>query len=227
MVINNYIMYILKNTWKGRQGGSLLVDAACSFPVFIMALCLLLSLLNHVETEENTVYAQVQNALSSENSKTVTAVLQITDLQYSSERVPFKGAFDFFLEEEYVSKKFIAYRSFSGASTGIGSEGGIVYVFPKRGERYHRAGCECLEAGSAPRILNAALRKKCQPCQLCHPELLPEGASVYLYSSGSKTYHRDSCSIITKTYESMSLAEAQEKGYTPCMLCLNLGGGYE
>ncbi len=117
----------------------------------------------------------------------------------------------------------IAFRPFAGESSeGPDADSLRVYVFPKRGERYHIAGCQVLKNGGVQTVLTASLRKRLKACTICDPGDLPDGAPVYMYSSQSGAYHRKSCSIVTKTFISMPRSEAVERGYTPCMVC---GGG--
>ena len=42
--------------------------------------------------------------------------------------------------------------------------------------------------------------------------------TVYVTASGKK-YHKNGCSYLTSTQRSVSLTEAQSKGYTPCSRC--------
>lgn len=97
-----------------------------------------------------------------------------------------------------------------------------VYVFPKSGERYHVLSCYILRSGGIELCLTSALRRDKQPCRICKPQELPNGASIYMVQSESGIYHRQSCPTITKKYVSMSKSEAISQGYTPCQIC---GGG--
>ena len=98
-----------------------------------------------------------------------------------------------------------------------------VYVFPKRGTRYHIRSCSTLREGEISAILNARIRRTYAPCKLCHPETLPDGAAVSLYAQASHVYHRQNCATVKKSYIYIPKSEAISAGYTPCILC---GGGH-
>ena len=120
----------------------------------------------------------------------------------------------------------LIYRPFVGESKSIAdTEDYLVYVFPKRGERYHREGCSTMKAGDIEVILTQSVRKKYKACQICKPGSLPNGALVCLFSDSSVVFHKRSCASITKSYETMTRSEAEKKGYTPCMLCIGGSGG--
>ena len=93
-------------------------------------------------------------------------------------------------------------------------------MFPKRGIRYHVLGCSTLVNGDREVILTNAVRRNYSACRICRPGALPNGASVCLYSENSRVYHRRSCASVEKTYEVMTRSEAEQKGYTPCLLCI-------
>ncbi len=74
--------------------------------------------------------------------------------------------------------------------------------------------------GDRELVLTDPVRMFYEPCKICRPQILPNGALVYMYSESSSVYHRKSCASISKSYETMSRSEAESKGYTPCMLCI-------
>ena len=94
-----------------------------------------------------------------------------------------------------------------------------VYVFPKYGERYHAYGCRIMKEGSVEAILTEQLKRKYAACKTCRPSSLPYGSLVFLFSDGSRVYHRKECPCITKYYVSMPKGEAVAEGYTPCLFC--------
>lgn len=122
------------------------------------------------------------------------------------------------------SFKNVVFRPFVGESLQAGAYDAVhVYVFPKRGERYHIRSCSILQDGQIQAILTEKIRKAYTPCKLCHPETLPNGAQICLFSSESRIYHRHSCSSVTKNFVCIPRSEAIAAGYTPCRIC---GGGH-
>ena len=189
--------------------GSVLVDAACCLPVFIVSICLLLSLINQAEAEESS-YAKMAGQVQTQVGLMAVAGMD-TDVDY---------LIQFDLPGNGVVTKLL-YRPFVGESDDIsGKDDELVYIFPKRGIRYHRYGCSTMVDGDRELVLTNSVRNNYAACRLCKPGDLPNGALVYMYSEDSTVYHRKSCASVTKSFETMSRSEAEEKGYTPCMLCI-------
>ncbi len=118
------------------------------------------------------------------------------------------------------SSKNVVFRPFVGESSQSGSYDEVhVYVFPRRGERYHIRSCPVLQNGEVQTVLTESIRRSCAPCSLCHPDALPDGAPVALFSAGSKVYHRQNCPAVTKSFICMPRSEAVAGGYTPCQIC--------
>ncbi|NCB41528.1 MAG: hypothetical protein EOM59_02800 [Clostridia bacterium] len=118
------------------------------------------------------------------------------------------------------SLKKIVYRPFVGESEQSTSyDATRVYVFPKRGERYHIRSCYILQGGGIEVLLTEQFRRVNKPCPICNPQELPNGSNVYIVKQESNIYHRKSCPTITKSYVCMSKSEAISKGYTPCQIC--------
>lgn len=94
-----------------------------------------------------------------------------------------------------------------------------VWVFPQRGERYHKE--TCLFVSNEPRqnILTDALRKHYTPCTICDSGNLPNGSLVYCYPAYGEVYHRSSCSQVDKYVVPMDLQDAESRGYSPCSKC--------
>ena len=189
--------------------GSLFVDAACTLPVFIISICLLLSLINQAGAEE-TAYKDMASRAKTQVDLIAASGADIqTDVLFQTAR-PGNG----------VLLKLV-YRPFCGESDSIADEDDeLVYVFPKRGIRYHRAGCSTMTEGDREIILTNTVRRMYAACRICKPQALPDGAYVCLYTENSSVYHRRSCASITKTFETMTRSEAEQKGYTPCLLCI-------
>ncbi len=200
---------LLRTVSAGRVRASLFVDAACCLPVFILSMCLLLSLINQAGAEQQA-YADMADRADTQVDIIAASGLDIeTDILFELAR-PGNG----------VLLKLI-FRPFVGESSRIASsDDELVYVFPKRGIRYHRAGCGTMVNGDIELILNSAVRSRYSACRICKPGSLPDGAFVCVYSESSDVYHRRSCASVTKSFEIMTKHEAKEQGYTPCMLCL-------
>lgn len=189
----------MKKVFRTSKKGSLIVDAAICLPIFIIAICSILGLIRQVLFEE-------------ENFKKIANESQGLCALYASTGIDLDGI-------QYLSseKERLAFIPFSGHTDSEGDC--LVYIFPKSGRRYHIIGCSTLKAGEIETILTDKVRKTYKPCQICKPESLPNGASVFIYSDGSKIYHKKTCATITKTYEKLRKKEAIEKGYTPCRIC--------
>ena len=189
--------------------GSLFVDAACTLPVFIISICMLLSLINQAGAEETAFRDMAARAQTTIDAVAASGLDIETDVLIQTER-PGNGVL-----------LRLVYRPFCGESSGIADENDeLVYVFPKRGIRYHRAGCSTMVEGDREIILTNAVRRTYSACRICKPGDLPNGACVCMYTENSSVYHRRSCASITKSYETMTRSEAEKKGYTPCLLCI-------
>ena len=184
--------------------GSLLVDAAVCIPVFILAMAAILSLVLHVGTEEK-------------NFREMAEQSQVLTVAYAA-----AGIDDDRIHYLHSDGQNLAFRPFSGADDSGGDT--LVYIFPKRGERYHIAGCPTMKPGEIETILTDQIRRSYRACEICKPETLPNGAPVCLYSESSRIFHRKSCATITKSYEKICKSEAEARGYTPCMHCIRISG---
>ena len=121
------------------------------------------------------------------------------------------------------SCKSVTFRPFLGESVQTDAyDRTHVYVFPKRGERYHIRSCSILQNGQVQVVLNGRIRRTCSACSLCNPDQLPDGAPVCLFSALSRVYHRQSCASVTKNFVCIPRSDAIAAGYAPCQLC---GGG--
>ncbi len=94
-----------------------------------------------------------------------------------------------------------------------------VYIFPKRGEKYHSKGCTFLRAASTSAALNGSLRKKYKSCPLCHSSRADDGALVYYFPSDGEDYHLPGCASLQRNYIEISKADALERGYSACSKC--------
>jgi hypothetical protein len=94
-----------------------------------------------------------------------------------------------------------------------------VYIFPKRGEKYHSAGCGFLTAASTSGVLTRSIKAKYKPCPLCGSGKAPSGARIYYFPSAGEDYHLSGCSALQRNYVEIDKRDALERGYTPCSKC--------
>ena len=264
-----YINKILnKHADSKRWNGSIIVDAACCLPVFLIALGMMILLIMQCGMEESvfrfgvkaadhTVLADIlstedtEGSLEAEEAGVFAASLMgsaaldwgtdnlVYMKSYSegnkqafngglcldniikagvshSSRVRIPGAF----AANPITSRTMVFRKWKGESEGFASlDNSRVYVFPKRGERYHVEGCSTMKEGCVETVLTKKLRNSYSPCQLCKPSKLSDGAIVYMFSGASKVFHRKTCASITKSYECITKSQAVAEGYTPCMHC--------
>ena len=187
-----------------NKKGSLLVDAAVCIPVFILAMAAILSLVLHIGTEEK-------------NFREMAGKSQLLTVAYAT-----AGLDDGSIHYLHSEGQSLAFRPFTGADDTAGDT--LVYIFPKRGERYHVAGCPTMQPGEIETILTDQIRRRYRACEICKPGSLPNGAPVFLFSGSSSVYHKKSCASITKSYEKIAKSEAESRGYTPCMHCIKTSG---
>ena len=203
----------LRRLFTGKRG-SVTVDAACCLPVFVLTMCLLLSLINQAGAEQQAYADMASRAKLQVDAIAVSGLDINTDVLIQLAR-PGNG----------VLLRLI-YRPFTGESDKIASgDDELVYVFPKRGIRYHREGCLTMKEGDIELVLTAAVRRRYKACRICKPGSLPNGALVCVYSESSGVYHKRTCASVEKSFETMTKSEAEEQGYTPCMHCIGKDNG--
>ena len=97
--------------------------------------------------------------------------------------------------------------------------GGIVWVFPEAGEKYHGENCTYVKAHAREVILTDRIRSGFSPCRLCDAGSLSGGSVVYCFFSYGESYHRGDCRSVDRYTVEISKEEAEEEGYTPCSKC--------
>ncbi len=214
---------------KDRRRASVIVDAAVCLPVFLLAMGLILCLMMEIRAEENEFCILTDKAVKDMQVK--GAVYRLSHGSVSVQGVREKRA-SVSVRLPYIADKgktkaveYLVYRPFIGADGDPDRGDTRVYVFPKRGQRYHTRECFILQEGAVEVILSKDLRKKYKACTICHPEELKNGSHVFMFGSNSSMFHRKSCASISKAFISMTLSQAESDGYTPCMHCFG-GGGY-
>lgn len=94
-----------------------------------------------------------------------------------------------------------------------------VYIFPKRGEKYHAKGCTFLKAASTSAVLSGSVRRKYKGCPLCHSSRAGEGALIYYFPSDGEDYHLPGCPSLQRNYIEIDKGTALRRGYTACSKC--------
>ena len=94
-----------------------------------------------------------------------------------------------------------------------------VFIFPKRGEKYHSEGCGFLRAASTSGPLTASVRSKYRSCPLCHSGKAGIGSLVYYFPAAGEDYHLPGCAALQRNYIETDKRTALERGYTACSKC--------
>lgn len=94
-----------------------------------------------------------------------------------------------------------------------------VYVFPRAGEKYHRANCRYISVYPIRTFLSVNISKTYNPCKLCRGEELSVGAVIFVFSGSGKVYHKGGCNTVERYVVSMDQRDASIKGYTACSVC--------
>lgn len=105
------------------------------------------------------------------------------------------------------------------SSSEFGSEGDAVYIFPKRGEKYHKEGCRHLKAASTSAVLSPAIKEKYKSCPLCKSGRASSGTLVYYFPAAGEDYHLGGCGALQRNYIEIERNVAIDRGYTPCATC--------
>ena len=94
-----------------------------------------------------------------------------------------------------------------------------VYIFPKRGEKYHSEGCTFLRAASTSAALSASIKRQYKSCPLCHSSRADNGALIYYFPSDGEDYHLPGCASLQRNYIEIDKGTAIRRGYTACSKC--------
>ena len=94
-----------------------------------------------------------------------------------------------------------------------------VFIFPKRGERYHSRGCGFLKAASRSGALTPSLKRKYKSCPICRSGRASEGALIYYFPSAGEDYHLPGCVSLQRNYIEIEKEVAKKRGYTACAKC--------
>ncbi|MBQ6502197.1 MAG: hypothetical protein IJI87_12740 [Mogibacterium sp.] len=94
-----------------------------------------------------------------------------------------------------------------------------VYIFPKRGEKYHSKGCTFLRAASTSAALTGSIKRRYRACPLCHSSSVEIGALIYYFPSDGEDYHLPGCPSLQRNYIEIDRDTARRRGYTACSKC--------
>lgn len=99
------------------------------------------------------------------------------------------------------------------------ADGTAVYIFPKRGEKYHQQGCSFLTAASRATVLTSELKNKYDACPVCHSRKASIGELVYYFPQDGESYHLPGCATLERNYIELEKRVAVKRGYTACSKC--------
>jgi hypothetical protein len=94
-----------------------------------------------------------------------------------------------------------------------------VFIFPKRGEKYHSEGCGFLKAASRSAALTTSIKHKYRSCPICKSGRAKYGALIYYFPSAGNDYHLPGCASLQRNYIELDKSTAIERGYTACSKC--------
>ena len=98
-------------------------------------------------------------------------------------------------------------------------DGEPVFIFPKRGRKYHSNGCGFLKAASRSGSLSASIKRKYKSCPLCHSSKASDGSLIYYFPAAGDDYHMPGCVSLQRNFIEIDKTVAIERGYTPCNKC--------
>lgn len=91
-----------------------------------------------------------------------------------------------------------------------------VYVFPKDGERYHKAECRFVLPKANWIDIDSVDMKKYRKCKWCKPS---KKGSVLIFEGYGDTFHKGDCVFIKRNTVIKRKDKAVEEGYTRCKVC--------
>lgn len=94
-----------------------------------------------------------------------------------------------------------------------------VYIFPKRGEKYHSRDCRVLTLSIKSGILNGDIKGKYKACSVCHSKKAEPGSKVYYFPDDGEAYHVEGCPVLERNYIEVEKRVAVKRGYTACSKC--------
>ena len=117
----------------------------------------------------------------------------------------------------------ITARAYTGSYHKVGDDydGTIVYIFPERGEKYHKKGCRYLEAHCHMTTLSDEVMMKYHACPLCDAGRAHIGRQIVVFERAGEAYHLPGCRQVEKEkyYTETIKSSAERAGYSPCSVC--------
>ena len=110
-------------------------------------------------------------------------------------------------------------RQHNMSADEFGEDSQPVFIFPKRGEKYHSEGCGFLKAASKSGTLTSSIKRKYKSCPLCKSGKTKEGSLIYYFPSAGEDYHLQGCPSLKRNYIELDKTVAIERGYTACSKC--------
>ncbi|GHU67205.1 hypothetical protein AGMMS49983_18030 [Clostridia bacterium] len=134
--------------------------------------------------------------------------------------------------EDLVGQATILSRAFVGGSNSgtalpfsemeQNDSGGMAWVFPRAGERYHTEHCSYIENEPQEVLLDRRIRSQYQPCELCGAQTAHDGDLVYCFPRSGRVFHTGDCYLVERYVIEIDREDAKKQGYTACSKC---GGG--
>ena len=101
----------------------------------------------------------------------------------------------------------------------MNADGSPVYIFPKRGEKYHVKGCAVLSVSVKSCSLSNYIKSKYHSCSVCHSKNAKAGSTVYYFPEDGEAYHVGNCPVLERNYVEVEKRVAVKRGYTACSKC--------
>ena len=95
----------------------------------------------------------------------------------------------------------------------------MVYIFPDRGVKYHKASCTHVVANCRLVYLSGEVKKKYHACPNCGSGHAALGSPVFIFESDGEAYHLVSCKSVTRYCVQVRKSVAEARGYGPCSKC--------
>jgi hypothetical protein len=205
----------MRRSVRRRRRGSQFVEAALTLPLLVLSLALLLFLVRLDRIQESKMFDLAAETERTMLPNTVSYTVSVP-LSAFGRQLRFR--------EVLLARPFIGEEPIDGPLGGeaLEEDGTAVWVFPRRGERYHKKECRIVTVYPFERILTASLKRIYEPCSNCRPGGLTIGTPVYVFATGD-VYHRQSCASVTRYVVPMAEEQAYGKGYTPCSYCIRNG----
>ena len=211
-----------------NKRGSYLLEAAISLPVFIIAVMVMSSvILMYACIEDCTFIAagelrrgaaeaviadtsvvlpyRIRKEIEENHSQVHSA--KLTDAGFRCER--------WGIDELLL----VSFRLRLRTEEFADEDAEAVYIFPKRGEKYHSKGCTFLKAASTSAALTDTIRRKYRGCPLCHSSSAGNGTLIYYFPSDGEDYHLPGCASLQRNYIEIDKCTARRRGYTACSKC--------